>query len=441
MKTFYKALMLNALLVIPAFAGDPFMNPSGIVNMPTAYVENPGAMSLSYNSAGVLTDPQKWSAKYDQNISNLSAHFVPYANLQVGVSTVVDQARVLNVGADVHYQMLEERAGQPAVAAGGLQIGTTTQQAYYLVASKHLTPDFQASLGIGMGDYFETSGRTRYAQGLMAGVSQKLGNLNLMAEFDGRGFQAGATYQLNKGLQLNFAAADLENLRNRDSRPANLQNPRIVFGLTANESFLDKPLVKNIMPTDYFASKEVSSTSVAPQIVQVKANNDDVVKKLDQLIQAVNNKPAASNTTTIVRSQDTTKAPSVSANEFANWYEVEGLSVAVKGDNEASVSYKGKEILTVYNDKVAPKTVYYLTPSERAQVIKNRLATLIVNKTLSKIQVKAVNDYYAGVANDTMVFSVTRGDSMGNGMNALELAKKWAERINAVFGSQMVASN
>lgn len=70
---------------------------------------------------------------------------------------------------DVHVQLLDEQGWRPAIAAGMRDfLGTGVYSAEYLVATKSITPDIRASVGIGWGrlagawrrtDYEETPGK------------------------------------------------------------------------------------------------------------------------------------------------------------------------------------------------------------------------------------------------------------------------------------------
>lgn len=378
-------LVLGALaLAAPLFASEPFLNPSGLVSMPTGEVRYPYEMNLSYSRSDLLHDEDDWMNKFATNRQTLSAHYSPLENLQIGASVIVDKYNEPNLGADIHYQVGKEFGNNPAVAVGVQQLGSD-YVSYYAVATKHIFPDFMVHLGVGLGDY-RNEGPSKEYRGLMLGAEKVMWDgFSVFAEMDSRAGNIGARMKVNDHLGFNFAISEIENWV-LDGRKAPHQEARITFG--------------------------VSYTDLA---IPVWAFEPEVME------------PPAYEETFFIRDM------------LPQYNEVLGAGMAFpeftitwdKTNKEAIIKHEGTELMRLYGEKPVAKSPYYLSAFERAYLVKSRLIALVKNDLMKPVKVSALNGFYIGEVDGVVLFTVTPEDAAGNSESAKLLAEKWASVINA----------
>ncbi|OGI09080.1 MAG: hypothetical protein A2Y40_10765 [Candidatus Margulisbacteria bacterium GWF2_35_9] len=264
-----KKVMFLLIVVVLAgivFAAEPFINPSGLISAPQAYMPNQGTMQIAYNSAAFFTEKSKWTTKYNENQSNFAIFYSPFQNLQLGLSSVIDVNQASTYGLDMKYQLYDERGSMPAVAIGASQFGNTAQQTVYIVASKQFGKDTRMSLGIGNGGYLGNGQVTGFFNGAVFGIEQTMFGIPFIAEFAGDSFNAGARIRLNEKMTLNLALCELEN-----TQAGNTKEPRFVIGFTIEEPFENRVVLNDIYSESHgYASKEISSDKYKAVFTDVK---------------------------------------------------------------------------------------------------------------------------------------------------------------------------
>lgn len=378
-------LILLLCLVGSAYGSEPFSNPEGLVNVPSGYVQGQGTLSFSYNTATLTTDTHTWSKYYSENRSNLSVHFNPYQNLELGVSSVLDIENKTNVGMELKFQVLKEQGLSPAIAVGGNNIGIGQMQGLYMVASKKTLLDTSFSIGVGNGSFIQKSeGYSRWSKGLFVGVKTDIGNTSLYSDLDGRGIQAGIAHQLDDNTRLNFAISEVENLFHGNTKSS---RSRFIFGLSIKESYVKKSVLNDVYNDKYYYA----------------------IKYMERIQDS--NQMAAR---VILESTDMT-----------------GPAMVVLNDKPVITLYPNK---SSYFTEVTEKLI--ALPYERAKVIANRINKLILKGELKPFEIEVVDHNYVAMSGDTAIFTVTYDDACINDMTETELSQLWASKINQVINAK-----
>ncbi|KCV81873.1 hypothetical protein ATO10_11020 [Actibacterium atlanticum] len=130
-----------------------FYGTSGLIDMPTGFAQPDGQLSTTISHFGPTS---KYTLTF-QIAPRLSGSFrySIISDFDAGGQSRYDRSF------DLRYQLLEETAYQPAVSVGIQDFGGTgVLAAEYLVASKHFTPRFSGTVGIGWGRYGTYNGFT-----------------------------------------------------------------------------------------------------------------------------------------------------------------------------------------------------------------------------------------------------------------------------------------
>lgn len=378
-----KKYIISTFVLLSAFAyaNEPFINPQNLIAAPQGYIGSQGDFSVGYNAANLFVDPDHWSKDYSESQSNISVQYNPFQNAQVGISAVVDQNQDNNVGLEAKYQLYNERGNMPAISVGATQLGTNSDESFYLVGSKRLAYSTKVSLGVGSGKFYSTGGKTRWAKGLLAGVEQDVFGLPIKAEFAGDDINLGTSVAFDSKTRFNLAVTELENLFGDHDR--NSDSARVVFGFTMVEPFGERSAFHDV----YAESRGLASKEIA-----------------DPMISGYMSKK-------IVK------------NQFN--------SEILRSNGSSSLFIDGEKIMTLYND--GDNSNMAATSQERAQLIVSRLNSLSAENQLKQLKMKAVNGYFAGVSGDRIVFTITKNDIKGNNESAASLATEWITHINTAL--------
>lgn len=383
MKKILTISLLSTLLTSALYANEPFLNPDSLIVAPQGYIGQQGDFSIGYNAANIFADPDNWSKDYSESQSNISVMYNPFANAQIGISSVVDVDRENKLGLEAKYQLYNERGNSPAISVGATQIGTNDYDSFYLVGSKRLSYETKVSLGVGTGQFYNASGKTKWAKGLLAGIEQRFFGIPVKAEFAGNDFNIGTTIDFDSKTRFNLAVTELENTF-ADDHERNSDSSRVIFGFTMIEPFGEKSAFRDIYAESRgFASKEITDPAISTYIGEKIA-------------------------------------------------EAQFKSEIIKEQNFSKVFIEDNQVMTLYHDDDTDNVIA-ATSQERAKVIVSRINALSANGMLKKLEVKAVNGYFAGISGDRIIFTVTENDAKGNNIPAANLADEWVNNINTAL--------
>jgi len=212
-----------------------FNRMSGLIDIPTAEIVP--EETATFGLHGVSDPKGRSDSDWDGNV-----YFGLVNRAELGLTLFGKNEIVGNV------KFLLQKRGDPslAVAIGMENIGgkiSTSSVGYgkecslYAVISKHFgtLKDFSGHLGIGSGRFVGHGPISKKLGGVFFGVKREFlsrrGNiLAIMAEVDGRDVNAGARYSTPKGLGLNLAVAEIDNLL-KEHREAGL-NVTYCLGVT-----------------------------------------------------------------------------------------------------------------------------------------------------------------------------------------------------------------
>ncbi|HAR63831.1 MAG: hypothetical protein DKM50_08540 [Candidatus Margulisiibacteriota bacterium] len=384
-----------------SYASEPFDDPSGMIQMPQAYLKPQGQFSVAYNSAAIVEDTNKWSKYHLNSQGNVSFHYNPYQNLQMGIASVVDRYQHTHAGVSLKYQILAESTNAPAVAIGGSNMGIEDLQSFYLISTRRIGNDCTLSMGVGNGVYSFGDGNMRWFKGLLAGLKWDFGQHSFFTELSGTDINIGSKINIGNNINLNLAVCEIESASIGRSKVTS--KPRLVVGFDLGELFVNKAVL-----IDTFKDSAVASAGQSP------ASAMEVVKTMNQ--------------SEFVDVPLEGQANKVSVS-FAPANRSEKKSAAVMINNIPVI--KLAAVIDSFNE--GKNSLFYANPSDRAHVIADRIEKLILQNKLGPLTPKMINNHYVGVSEDELIFTITHVDAYVNKMSEAELNNKWIQNINAVI--------
>ena len=253
---FFAAALLFAAH-FPAHAVEPNLEGvGGLINTPLAEAIPDGALSFGFGINKNIASPRFGFTQYNHYFA---LGFLPGFEVTGRLTRFPDfeDPAVPRFGdykdreVSVKWQFLKESDAMPAVAVGVRDMGgeARTQEAFYAVAQKRIYKNLTLSVGGGTDKYEGVFGGALY---------NPVDSVELMAEYDTEGLNAGVRFTPADWLSLSLAALDggdvgfsvntkinLNKLKSGETKPANVPLVRWDSRSQANPRMLAERLVEN----------------------------------------------------------------------------------------------------------------------------------------------------------------------------------------------------
>lgn len=249
--------VLFAAVRVPAHASEPNLEGvGGLINTPLAEAIPDGSLSFGFGKNQNLADARFGFTQYNHYFA---LGFLPGFEISGRLTRFPDfeDPHVPRFGdykdreVSLKWQILKETDALPALAVGARDLGgeARTQEAYYAVAQKAIIENLTLSLGGGTDKY----------EGIFGGASYRpVPQVELMAEYDTEGFNAGARFHAAKWLSISLASLDggdfgfgigtkidLHKYAKSEAKPANVPLVRLDAKSQANPEMLAERLAEN----------------------------------------------------------------------------------------------------------------------------------------------------------------------------------------------------
>ena len=209
-------------LCVPAIS-QPLAGTTGLLNIPSANMQEDGTFMAGANYLPISLTPPEW----DYNTGNyyLNITFLPFMEISyrmtlyklAGSNHFNNQDRSLSA----RFRIVKEKEYFPSVVIGSNDMYSSSQgftvdrffTSFYLTATKNLSYN-NHKFGATAGYVYELS-KSNYVSGVFGGISYSpsfLPYLQLMAEYDSRVFNGGASLLLFNHIYLFGMAHDLKQL-------------------------------------------------------------------------------------------------------------------------------------------------------------------------------------------------------------------------------------
>lgn len=212
----YLLMLVLALAVCQASRAAPYFSGTGVVNIPTAYVDGQGIFDTAIHVATL-------NQKVDERLFRVDLGFLHFAEL--GLMELRKQSESYVLG-NVKILLARESGITPALSIGVDNLGekphTKTgefRRSLYAVMSKQFNLPFLhligGHLGIGNRRYVAEESAGKYLHGIFMGLDKDFylraadSRLRVMLEFDGKEPNIGLQYIMTSGLSVYIATGQL----------------------------------------------------------------------------------------------------------------------------------------------------------------------------------------------------------------------------------------
>ena len=216
-KTLWVICILS--LAVPVVKSQPIAGTTGLLNTPSAQMQQDGTFMLGANYLPDIITPEPFN--YNTGNYYLNITFLPFIeiNYKMTLFKVNNRYNHQDRSFALRMRLLEENHILPSLVVGANDVYTSSEKgnqhfgAMYTVVTKHFMLS-ENKLGITIGYGFVPFRNNRYV-GLFGGISFSpyfFNQLNLMAEYDSDHFNVGGSLLIAKHLNLVTFSCNLKDI-------------------------------------------------------------------------------------------------------------------------------------------------------------------------------------------------------------------------------------